>query len=217
MNLFARAVHRTQDLVQRVVPAQRLVFRGPPSPRRAALTFDDGPDDLTPAYLDVLDRYGVAATFFVMGDYCELRPHMIGEYRRRGHQLGGHGYDHQRFPALSWKALGDQLERSAQLIGPVPEGRLWVRPPYGAFDPRTLARLWSRGHTVAMWSLDSKDYGNPGPDAIIARCAPDLVAPGEVLLFHENHQHTLEALPTIIERLHADGYELVTMADLFAD
>jgi peptidoglycan/xylan/chitin deacetylase (PgdA/CDA1 family) len=216
MGLLAHAVRRTQDLAQRAVPANRLIYRGPPTARRVALTFDDGPDELTPGYLDVLDRHGVPATFFVMGDLCEVRPRAVGEYRRRGHQIGGHGYDHTRFTALSWRALDDQLDRTADKIGPVPEGRLWVRPPYGQVDARSLTKMWARGHVVAMWSLDSRDYGHPEPDLIAARCAPDQVEPGEVLLFHEGHQHTIDALPTIIERLQADGYELVTMADLIA-
>lgn len=216
MGLLATAVRRTQDLAQRAVPAGRLLYRGRADARRVALTFDDGPDDFTPGYLEVLDRYGVPGTFFVMGDLCEARPDAIGEYRRRGHQIGGHGYDHTRFTALSWRELDEQLDRTAQMIGPVPEGRLWVRPPYGQFDARALARMWTRGHVVAMWSLDSRDYGHPAADLIAARCAPAHVSPGEVLLFHEGHQHTIDALPTIIERLVDDGYELVTMADLVA-
>jgi peptidoglycan/xylan/chitin deacetylase (PgdA/CDA1 family) len=216
MGLLATAVRRTQDLVQRAVPAGRLIYRGPDGARRVALTFDDGPDPLTPGYLEVLDRYGVPGTFFVMGDLCEVRPEAVGEYRRRGHQIGGHGYDHTRFTSLSWRELEDQLARTTAKIGPVPEGRLWVRPPYGQFDARALAKMWARGHVVAMWSLDSRDYGNPAADEIAARCAPDRVSPGEVLLFHEGHQHTIDALPVIIERLLADGYELVTMADLVA-
>lgn len=216
MGLLAHAVRRTQALAQRAVPAGRLIYRGPADARRVALTFDDGPDHLTPAYLEVLDRYGVPATFFVMGDLLEVAPAAIGEYRRRGHQLGGHGYDHTGFPALSWRALEDQLVRSAAMIGPVPEGRLWIRPPYGQLDARSLAKLWARGNVVAMWSLDSRDYGNPAPELIAARCAPEQVTPGEVLLFHEGHQHTIDALPAIIEALLAADYELVTMADLVA-
>jgi len=216
MGLLAGAVRRAQDLAQRAVPAGRLIYRGPSDARRVALTFDDGPDDLTPAYLDVLDHYGVPGTFFVMGDLCEVRPDAVGEYRRRGHQLGGHGYDHASFPSLSWRELEEQLARSEARIGPVPEGRLWIRPPYGQWDARTLVKLWARGHVVAMWSLDSRDYGHPAAEQIVARCAPGEVEPGEVLLFHEGHQHTIDALPAIIEGLHGAGYELVTMADLVA-
>jgi peptidoglycan/xylan/chitin deacetylase (PgdA/CDA1 family) len=205
-----------EDALQ-ALPGGRMVWRGPTTAKRVALTFDDGPDELTPAYLDVLDRYGVPATFFVMGDYTEGRPGAIAEYLRRGHQVGSHGYDHQRFDKLSARAVREQLARTERIIGPVPTGRLWVRPPYGAMGPVDLATMLGRGHVVAMWSVDSKDYDEAPPAEIAARCTPGAgVGPGDVLLFHEGHAWTLAAIPLVIEGLQAAGYELVTMADLVA-
>ncbi len=198
------------------LPGERFVWRGRPDVKRVALTFDDGPDERTPRYLEVLERYGVAATFFVMGDLTEARPDAINEYLRRGHQIGSHGYDHQKFTALSARALRDQLARTEALIGPVPQGRLWVRPPYGAMGPREAAIMLARGHVIGMWSLDSKDYEEAAPAELAARCAPDVVQPGDVLLFHEGHDWTLAALPLVIEGLLGAGFELVTMADLVA-
>lgn len=197
-------------------PGGRMIWRGPTTAKRVALTFDDGPDELTPRYLDLLDRYGVAATFFVMGDLTEQRPGSIEEYLRRGHQVGSHGYDHQRFDKLSPREVLDQLARTAKAIGPVPQGRLWVRPPYGAMGPLDLATMLARGHVVAMWSVDSKDYDERDAAEIPARCADGEVGPGDVLLFHEGHEWTLKALPAVIEGLLGAGYELVTMADLVA-
>lgn len=204
-----------EDAIQRL-PGERIVWRGPSDVRRVALTFDDGPDERTPRYLDVLDRYGVAATFFVMGDYTEERPDAIAEYLRRGHQVGLHGYDHHKFTTLSVRALREQLRRTEAAIGPVPQGRLWVRPPYGAIGPLEAAVIVARGHVIGMWSLDSKDYDEAPAADIAARCAPDVVQPGDVILFHEGHDWTLAALPMVIERLLGAGFELVTMADLVA-
>jgi peptidoglycan/xylan/chitin deacetylase (PgdA/CDA1 family) len=196
---------------------RRAVWCGPREVRRVALTFDDGPDELTPRYLEVLDRYGVPATFFVMGDLTEARPGAIAEYLRRGHQVGSHGYDHQRFTEMSPLELRRQIVKTAAIIGRVPQGRMWIRPPYGAMSPFTAAMMLALDHTIGMWSIDSKDYDNPAPPSeIAARCAPALVKPGDVLLFHEGQEWTLEALPTVIEGLLADGYEFVTMADLVA-
>jgi peptidoglycan/xylan/chitin deacetylase (PgdA/CDA1 family) len=168
---------------------------------------------MTLEYLDVLDRLGVPATFFVMGDLSEARPDLVREYVRRGHQLASHGFDHRSFPALTWKELAEQLRRTAAAIGPQPVGRPWVRPPHGAFDARVLAQLVAHNWTLALWSLDSRDYSAPDADTIVASC--DGVRPGEVLLFHESQRTTLDALPRIVERVHAAGYECVTMADLF--
>lgn len=215
MAILARVRRTVEDALQRV-PGGRLIWRGAPDVRRVALTFDDGPDDLTPQYLDVLDRYGVPGTFFVMGDTTEARPGVVAEYLRRGHQVGSHGYDHTRFGELRpWDVL-KQLERTQKAIGPVPQGRLWARPPYGAMGPVDMATMLASGHVIAMWSVDSRDYNERPVEEIVARCAPANVAPGDVILFHEGHEWTLAALPAVIEGLLGDGYELVTMADLVA-
>jgi peptidoglycan/xylan/chitin deacetylase (PgdA/CDA1 family) len=204
---------RMRDLLQR--RSGRVYWRGPGDVRRVALTFDDGPQDLTDAYLAVLDRHGAAATFFVMGDLTEARPRAIREYLRRGHQVGGHGYDHTRMTRLSTRELIGQLERTERAIGPVPQGRLWVRPPYGALSPTVVATMLVRGYRIGMWSLDSHDF-ELDADGVVGRCAPERVVPGDVLLLHEGYAHTLEALPRIIQNLQGAGYELVTMADLVA-
>ncbi|MEZ4366420.1 MAG: polysaccharide deacetylase family protein [Kofleriaceae bacterium] len=194
----------------------RLLRRGPATPRRIALTFDDGPDPMTTAYLDLLDRLRVPATFFVEGLPAERHPELIREYARRGHQLGGHGFDHTRFPRLGISELDDQLRRTDLALPPQAAGRPWVRPPHGELSARTLGQLIASGYVVAMWSLDSCDYKIHDPEVLAEQVAPSKVAPGEVVLMHEGQPWTLAALPTIVERLRADGYELVTMADLFA-
>ena len=75
----------------------RVLWHGPRDRRRIALTFDDGPNDLTPAYLDVLGELAVPATFFVMGYYLERRSEAMAAYRSGGHQVGSHGFFHKRF------------------------------------------------------------------------------------------------------------------------
>jgi peptidoglycan/xylan/chitin deacetylase (PgdA/CDA1 family) len=207
---------RLREAVFDALPGGRLLHRGPAHLKRVALTFDDGPDDLTPEYLDVLDRLGVPATFFIMGDLSEARPELVREYVRRGHQIASHGYDHRRFTQLSWTELDQQLAKSVAAIGPQPVGRHWVRPPHGTFDARVVAQLLAHNWVLALWSLDSQDYAAPDADTIVARCAPDKVRPGEVILLHESQRTTLDALPRLVGELHAAGYECVTMADLFA-
>ena len=205
---------RVRDAVFRMLPAGRVLQRGPTTAKRVALTFDDGPDHHTEDYLAVLDRYGVPATFFIMGDNSELRPDLVREYVRRGHQIGSHGYDHNKFTDLSQTGLANQLRATEGAIGPQPEGK-WVRPPHGALGLRVIAQLLASDYVIALWSFDSKDYELDDADGIVARCAPEAIGPGEVVLFHEGMGSTLHALPRIIEGLHGAGYECVTMADLF--
>ena len=190
--------------------------RGPTTARRVALTFDDGPDDYTLRYLDALDVLGVPATFFLCGEHADRRPELVREYVRRGHQLANHGYDHARFTKLSGKALADQLERTEKALGGQLTGRPWVRPPHGELDASSFVRLLSAGYTIALWSVDSEDYGDHDPLSLAERCSPPNVGPGDVLLLHEGQQWTLDAIPRIVTALHAAGYECVTMHDLFA-
>ena len=193
-----------------------LLRKGPADGKRVALTFDDGPDELTERYLDLLDNLGVPATFFVVGEHAVQHPGLVREYVRRGHQVAGHGYDHTRFSKLDRRALLDQMERTDAAVGGQVSGRSWVRPPHGSLDARSLLTLRVAGYVIAMWSLDAKDYDDKDPKSITARCAPDNVSAGDVLLFHEGQQWTLDALPPIVTALQASGYECVTMHDLFA-
>jgi peptidoglycan-N-acetylglucosamine deacetylase len=190
--------------------------RGPMLSKRVALTFDDGPDEMTPQYLALLDELGVPATFFVCGERAAKHPELIREYLKRGHQVANHGYDHSRFTKLSRRALLDQLERTEQAIGGQVTGRSWVRPPHGSLDAKSLLALRTAGYIVAMWSVDSGDYEVRDSTALAAKCSPAVVGAGDVVLFHEGQAWTLEALPQIVAALHASGLECVTMHDLFA-
>jgi peptidoglycan/xylan/chitin deacetylase (PgdA/CDA1 family) len=190
--------------------------RAPGLVKRVALTFDDGPDEMTPQYLEVLDELGVPATFFVCGERAARYPDTIREYLRRGHQVANHGYDHTRFPKLSFKQLAEQLERTERAIGGQVTGRQWVRPPHGAFDASSLVAMRTAGYCVAMWSIDSCDHIERDVERLVERCSPARVGPGDVVLFHEGQPWTLQALPRIVTGLHAAGLECVTMHDLFA-
>src|SRR5262245_58059300 len=138
--------------------------RGPALGKRIALTFDDGPDDMTPRYLDALDELGVPATFFVVGENAAAHPALVRECLRRGHQVASHGYDHTRFTRLGRRALLDQCARTERVLGGQLSGRPWVRPPHGALDASSLVYLLSSGYTVAMWSFDACDYTDRDAD-----------------------------------------------------
>jgi peptidoglycan-N-acetylglucosamine deacetylase len=193
-----------------------LLRKGPVASKRVALTFDDGPDSLTHRYLEVLDDLGVPATFFVCGNRAEQHPELIREYIRRGHQIAGHGYDHTRFTKLRRRELLEQLHKTDAAIGGQSSGRPWVRPPHGSLDAASLIALRTAGYVVAMWSVDSCDYVDKEPNSLADRCGPKIVGAGDVILFHEGQEWTLDALPQIVAGLQASGLECVTMHDLFA-
>ncbi len=205
-----------RQVASRVVPSSFIVRRGPVGARRVALTFDDGPLPLTTAYLDCLDKLGVAATFFLMGDLVEQDPGVLREYVRRGHQVAPHGYHHTSFPTMPSRDLADALSRCGQVFGTQALARPWVRPPHGALDTRSLAVALAKGWSIAMWSFDSLDYKIRDADELVARCSPQAITDGEIVLMHEGQEWTLDALPRIVGGLREAGLECVTMADLLA-
>jgi peptidoglycan-N-acetylglucosamine deacetylase len=206
---------RVKDVMFDRVPG--LLRRGPAASKRVAITFDDGPDELTPRYLDLLDNLGVPATFFVIGELANKRPELVREYVKRGHQVAGHGYDHTRFTKLGVRELLDQARKTDAAIGGSPTGHPWIRPPHGSLDAGSIVALRAAGFVIALWTVDSRDYADRDPAKLAERCAPANVHGGDVLLFHEGQEWTLEALPRIVAALHASGLECVTMHDLFAD
>lgn len=222
----ARGLRASLRAVARsLVPSRVVVLKGPAQGRRIALTFDDGPDDHTLRYLDLLDQLKVRATFYLVGEYMVKRPALVEEYQRRGHQLGFHGHTHRHFTRLSTSALWDELRRAPQLLG-LPgdrpaarmnrlRGRAMVRPPYGDMDLRRMALCHAAGLVPVMWSLDSMDWKIKEAQPLCAYLARQPVTAGEILLFHEGQDWTLDALPTMVKDLRDRGFELCTVSELW--
>ena len=215
-----RTVARTSrriaaGIARTVLPWSLVVWRGPRTSRRVALTFDDGPDELTRQYLDELDRFGAQATFFVLGEQCADYPELVVEIADRGHELGNHGYSHQRFPeSEDLGLLGLELARTEAFIPRRGGGRRIVRPPFGAVTPRSLWACARSGYTTVLWSHDSDDCRTRHPEEVVERVAPAVVEPGAIVLLHEGQSWTLAALPKILEELTESGHELVTVGQL---
>jgi peptidoglycan/xylan/chitin deacetylase (PgdA/CDA1 family) len=181
-----------------------------------ALTFDDGPTELTEAYLSVLERLGARATFFVLGEQCSRMPGMVAEIARQGHELANHGYSHITFPRLQRLGLlEDELTRTAVLLPVTKHGRL-VRPPHGDVSLPSLVACARAGFTTVLWSHNSGDWCTKSADRVV-RGVLDVDTPGgSIVLLHEGQTWTLDALPEIIHGLKEAGHELVTVGELLA-
>jgi peptidoglycan/xylan/chitin deacetylase (PgdA/CDA1 family) len=197
-----------------VLPRSLLVCRGPSAPRGVALTFDDGPTELTGAYLETLARLGVRATFFVIGELCSQRPDDLAEIARRGHELGGHGYTHRPFSQLRPMELGDELTRTQDLLPPTPGNpRKLVRPPQGALSLTALLTCAVAGFTTVLWSDDSGDCRTECARDVVRSVVEPPLASGAIVLLHDGQSWTLDALPEIVGRLRKAGHELVTVGE----
>jgi peptidoglycan/xylan/chitin deacetylase (PgdA/CDA1 family) len=205
-----------RELAARLLPRSVYFAHGPrhAQRKRVALTFDDGPDRMTGAYLDVLADLDVRATFFLIGEQVASNASGSFEYLRRGHEIGGHGWTHEAFSPMSPTRLGDELARMDAVLPDQNGQRPLVRPPRGILSPRSLLRLAAAGYVTVLWSLDSDDCRTRDPHVVERRLHPSNVAPGDVVLLHEMQSWTLKALPRVVRRLRDAGYELVTVGDL---
>jgi peptidoglycan-N-acetylglucosamine deacetylase len=176
-----------------------------------AITFDDGPHPQgTPAMLEILDREQIKATFFLVGEQVERRPGLAAEIAARGHTVALHGYRHRPQPAMSGRAVRDDLARGAQAIENATGVRLgWHRPPYGLYSPAGLDDVRERGLRPLLWSRWGKDWRRlTTPQRIASRAATNLT-PGDVILLHDadfysskgSHERTAEALKLIVREL----------------
>jgi peptidoglycan/xylan/chitin deacetylase (PgdA/CDA1 family) len=212
-----------RTVAERVLPASLVVWRGPGARgkgrdsdrRRVALTFDDGPTELTPGYLSVLERFGAKATFFVVGELCAVHPELVSAIAAGGHELAGHGYTHRRFPTLSPSELRDELVRTQALLPPNLLGHTFVRPPHGAVSFSSVLTCARAGFTTALWSHDSGDWCTERSQDVVAAFEDEEASkPGAIVLLHEGQAWTMDALPAILGRLKEAGHELVTMGEL---
>lgn len=181
---------------------------------KIALTFDDGPHpDHTPQLLDVLDRYGVRANFFLLGACVERSPTVTREIYERGHWLGLHGYHHRSFPTLTDAALKNELEQTQALIAEVcqlpPDAILDVRPPNGLFTPKTLNLLTQWSYRPVMWSVVPEDWVAPGISTVVGRVLQQ-VKNGSIIVLHDGYcggQDVAEVANQLIPLLLAQGFE----------
>jgi peptidoglycan/xylan/chitin deacetylase (PgdA/CDA1 family) len=185
-----------------------------------ALTFDDGPNPpYTGRILDVLDRYGVPATFFCVGLHASAHTEELARMTEAGHRLANHTWSHPFLPDLSVAELAVQLERTDEAIAGVAgeQGPRLFRPPYGSRSPEIVSWLAEGDHgTMVLWDVDANDWALPGAEAI-ARTVLDQARPGSIALMHDgggDRSQTADALPAIIEGLLDRGFRFARVDDL---
>lgn len=197
------------------------LFRGRPGKKQVALTFDDAPDTVyTPQVLDILKRYHVKATFFVVGYRAAQHPGMVKRMIREGHVVGNHSYGHAYLKKLTRPEFIQEIEKAERILTPltgyVP--RL-VRPPYGAVNDEQLSWLSGHGYLTVNWNVDPQDWMGLPSQEILSRSL-SAAQPGSIILMHcgtgngGSLKGTVGALPAMIEKLRGKGYQLVTLADL---
>ncbi len=202
----------------------------PPAPRKlsynscnvegpyVAITFDDGPHPkLTPRLLDMLNERGLKATFYVIGQNVVQYPEIMQRMVAEGHEIGNHSYTHPALSKCSPAKLTEEITKSndaiLQACGVSPTT---VRPPYGATNAAVTKRLNDEfGLAVIMWSVDPQDWKIRKASHVSNHILQN-TKPGGILLAHDIHPSTIDAMPAVLDGLLSKGYQFVTVSELIA-
>jgi polysaccharide deacetylase family sporulation protein PdaB len=156
------------------------------------------------------------ATFFLSSPWSKTHPKLVNQIKDSGYEIGSHGHKHENYSSLSDEDIRKQISTAhttlTELTGQSP--RL-IRMPNGDFDKRVLQVASTLGYKTIQWDTDSLDWKNPGTQVIIDRVV-NKAHPGDIVLLHasDSCKQTHEALPVIIDKLRAQGYEFVTVSEL---
>lgn len=200
------------------VGSQNSYSRVPISEPILAMTFDDGPHPTnTPRLLDILKARNIKATFFVVGSNARRYPHILRRMVAEGHEIGNHTDSHAYLTKISSDAIRRELSVTHQAIvsatGVAPRT---VRPPYGAVTSEQKAWIKAEfGYPSILWSVDPEDWKRPGVSVVTSRLVSG-ARPGGILLAHDIHSPTIDAMPSTLDQLLAKGFRFVTVTQLIS-
>ena len=168
----------------------------------------------TQQLIDIMDRYQVKATFFVVGEWVDKYPESVKALHDAGHEIMSHSDDHAHFNSLS----AEDITRNLNACNDKIEAVTGVRPtlfrcPYGEYDDHVISTVRALGMEPIQWDVDSLDWKDLSAQEITRRVTGK-VGPGSIVLFHNAALHTPEALPTILQTLLQEGYTFVPISQL---
>lgn len=185
--------------------------------KKVALSFDAawGNED-TQAILDTLAKYDVRATFFMTGGWVESYPEDVKKIQAAGHDLANHSENHKNMSQLSDEQCREELTKVHSKVKELTGVDMNLfRPPYGDYDNHVITNATACGYYSIQWSVDSLDWKDYGVESIIKTVTEHKeLKNGAIILMHNGAKYTHQALPTVIERLQAAGYELVPISEL---
>lgn len=209
---LTRLIERPPCWFRRLIPGG--IFRLPSSSggrKRICLTFDDGPiPEVTPRVLDILDRYGVKAIFFMVGDNAGKYPELVRKVLERGHTIGNHTFHH----LSGAKSDSEVYMKDIALADDLLKSRLF-RPPHGWLRPSQIRGLQGK-YRLVMYDLVTRDYSRRLTPRDVVANVRNLVRDGSIIVFHDSLKswpRLEKALPEAIEFLLSEGYEFVGITD----
>lgn len=185
------------------------------SEKKVALTFDAAwGADKTSKIVEILKENNVGGTFFLVGFWSEKYQDKIKEIDSAGLDIGTHSNTHPKMSTLSPAQQESELSLSSSLISKVTGKKVrFFRPPYGDYNDQLLQSASNLNLQTIQWDVDSLDWKGLSAEQILSRVKSG-VKNGSIILFHNNSDHILEALPLVIEFLKSNGFEMVNLSNL---
>lgn len=214
LNITQVFAYNSQPItIRRINSGEKL----PSYDQRIALTFDDGPHpNYTPAILDILSAYDAKATFFEIGREARRLPELVKKVVNQGSEVGNHTFSHKDLSKLTLSEAVAEIAVGKSILEAISgtDVRL-VRLPYGTYREAIITKACELGETVTFWSVDPRDWEEPGVERIVSRVLNNAKG-GDVVLLHERLE-TIAALPMILDGLRKKGYKVVTVSELIRD
>ena len=186
--------------------------------KQIALTFDDGPHPYrTPQILDILDKYNIKATFFLIGKNIEYYPEVVNREISAGHEIGNHTYSHSQLDKLKKDEIKEEISVFENALSKVSDYHTSIiRPPCGCYSEALCAVANETNHKIILWSIDTKDWAHTPVNTIVENILTNAKS-GDIILMHDyiaGDSPTPKVLEIIIPKLLSEGYEFVTVSEL---
>lgn len=186
-----------------------------PRPKAVALTFDDGPSRAnTGNILQVLQAHGAHATFFVLGDRVRVDGDILQMEIAAGCEIASHSWNHPMLSKMKWRKVKSQIRKTDNIVKKLGNGYqiTLLRPPYGAIS-KTMRKKLDR--PMILWSLDTLDWKTRNAKKIFKKVKKD-VKDGDIILMHDIHAETAEAIKKVVPWLQEQGYDVLSVSELMA-
>ena len=177
--------------------------------RQVVLTFDDGPTELTPLFLDLLNRYEAKAIFFCIGRQIAQYPQIVQRIKDEGHLIGNHTYSHiPQNCFASTASMTQEIQQTDALLAQLGVETPYFRPPYGVTNPHIASAVRRTGKRVIGWDIRSLDTVIKDETRLWSRVVSKLTQ-GNIILMHDTSERTLHVLEQLLEYLKANDYQVV--------
>lgn len=177
--------------------------------RQVVLTFDDGPTELTPLFLDLLNRYEVKAIFFCIGRQIAQYPQIVQRIKDEGHLIGNHTYSHiPQNCFASTAVMTQEIQQTDALLAQLGIVTPYFRPPYGVTNPHIAKAAKRMGKIVVGWDIRSLDTVIKDETRLWSRVVSKLNQ-GNIILMHDTSERTLHVLEQLLKYLKANDYQVV--------